>query len=157
MGMIDPKLANVVVNGFKIDGFAKGTFIEFEQDEDNAGVVMGGKGDFDLVLFPGQPGTLKFTLRNTSPGNVYLELLLELQKKGVALKTQFASPYGGALAAESVVKKRAKLGFSDTGDDTREWEIVSGLWDNPLDDMIASVTGAAVTAINALQALVAGE
>lgn len=157
MGMIDPKLANVIVNGFKIDGFAKGTFIEFEQDEDSAGVVMGGKGDFDLVLFPGQPGTLKFTLRNTSPGNAYLELLLELQKKGVALKTQFISPHGGALADESVIKKRPKLSFSDTGDDTREWEIVSGLWDNPLDDIIAAATGSALTAINALRAQVAGE
>src|SRR3990167_4035511 len=121
MAMIDPKKGNVTVHGFPIDGYAAGTFIEFEQDEDNTAIVMGGKGDFDIVILPGQPGTLKFTLRNPSPANAYLELLIELQKKGVSFPTQFTSPFGAAMADESVIKKLAKNSVSDSGDDTREW------------------------------------
>lgn len=157
MAVIDPKKANVVVNGFPIDGYAAGTFIEFEQDEDNTAIVMGGKGDSDIVILPGQPGTLKFTLRNPSVANAYLELLVELQKKGVTLKTQFTSPHGASLADESAIKKRAKISISDSGDDTREWEIHAGKWDNPVDDIVAAATGAATSALAALQALVAAE
>lgn len=65
----DPKQTVLTVGGIPIGGFADGTFLQFEYDEDAYNKVVGADGITSRAKTNNQGGTLTITLAQTSPSN----------------------------------------------------------------------------------------
>lgn len=77
---IDP--AKIIVNcgGANINGYADGTFISFEMAEDAYTTVTGADGHVTRVKTNNNTGTLTLTLLQSSPSNIILQGLYDLDR-----------------------------------------------------------------------------
>lgn len=72
----DPKNIVVIVNGQRIDGFADGSFVSIERNEDSWSYAVGADGSCARARSRNISGTLTLTLMQTSKGNEILEALM---------------------------------------------------------------------------------
>lgn len=82
----DPKQVSVLIGGVPMSGFADGTFVSIERDEDTFSKVVGSDGVTSRAKTNNRNGTLTLTLAQTSPSNDVLEgiaLLDENSNTGV--------------------------------------------------------------------------
>ena len=76
----DPKQVAVLVSGVPMSGFADGTFISVERDEDAFSKVSGADGIVSRAKSNNSMGTLTLTLAQTSPSNDVLSALATLDE-----------------------------------------------------------------------------
>lgn len=81
----DFKANTVLVGGVVITGFADGTAIECTKNEDNFKTSIGAAGDVTFCESNDETGSIKITLKPTSPSCPYLDGLAS--KKGEAATT----------------------------------------------------------------------
>lgn len=75
----DPKSVIVTINGRPLTGFADGTFIKGERNNDTYSTHVGVDGEVTRVKNNDKTGTISITLKHNSPSNKLLE---EYAKKG---------------------------------------------------------------------------
>lgn len=76
----DPKQVNVIVDGVFITGFAEGTMVTAEKDEDDFTVVYGAQGDYSVAESHNTLGTITLTLQDTSPSLPFLRSLVNRRR-----------------------------------------------------------------------------
>lgn len=82
----DPRQVNISVGGVPMQGFADGTFLLIDRDEDAFTKVTGADGTSTRVKSNNRSGTLTLTLKQSSPSNDVLSgfaALDELSNSGV--------------------------------------------------------------------------
>ncbi len=72
MRTFDPKDVNVIVDGMFLTGFAEGTFVNCEKEEDGWEPYVGAQGDVVRAKNAHPIGTITATLEHTSPSNGFL-------------------------------------------------------------------------------------
>lgn len=65
----DPKLVHIIIGGFEMIGFADGTFLTVERDEDSYSKVSGSDGETARAKSNNKGGTATLTLMQTSSSN----------------------------------------------------------------------------------------
>lgn len=122
IGRYDAKEVAVVVGGVYLTGFADGTFVEAEKDEDNMDTTVGAQGDVVDSTINNPLGTLTVTLQQTSPSNKYLT---DLSNSGELVDAYIISnnvPKEVIGGSQCRVVKPSAVSFSDTAE-SREYEI----------------------------------
>jgi Protein of unknown function (DUF3277) len=71
--MYDAKLVTLTVNGVFITGFADGSFVSSEKDEESFSTKVGAQGDVAISKTNNPLGTISFSLLQESPSNTYLK------------------------------------------------------------------------------------
>jgi Protein of unknown function (DUF3277) len=71
----DSKNVSAQADSIYITGFADGTFIEAEKNEDNHTPSVGAQGDVVVAKTNDPTGVITFTLQQTSPSVAYLDRL----------------------------------------------------------------------------------
>jgi len=120
----DPKKVILTVGGIPIGGYADGTFIQFEYDEDAFSKVTGADGITSRSKTNNYGGMLTVTLAQTSLSNNVLSALViadRLSNSGIV--PVIAKEIGGTtivFSANGWVRKQANLEYSKEITD-REW------------------------------------
>lgn len=122
MRTYDPEEVNVIVNGTILTGFADGTFVNVEQDEERYTPYVGAKGEVSRAKNANKMGKITITLSQDSPSNSYMSRLANSSETyPVAVVDQnYGSTSGGN---DSWVEKRSSLEFGKEITE-REWVIV---------------------------------
>jgi len=118
----DPRNVAVIVNGQQIVGFADGTFIEAEKDEDTWSKDVGAQGDVTFVRSADPTGTITLTLKHNSPSNAYLTELARSEET-VSILIQDKNFDGDVSAGGSEAKVQKPASFS-RGDEVEDMEWV---------------------------------
>ena len=84
----DIKDVNLVVNGVIITGFAEGSVITSEKNEDNFSTHVGVKGEVTFAESNDPTGMITCVLKNTSPSVSYLEGLSNKKGKNAIISAQ---------------------------------------------------------------------
>src|SRR5690625_2008017 len=71
----DPQDVNVIVDGTIITGFAEGTMVTAEKDEDDFTATYGAQGDYSSAESHNTLGTVTITLKHNSPSLSFLRSL----------------------------------------------------------------------------------
>lgn len=71
----DPEDITMIVNGVILTGFADGTFVAVEQDEEDYTPHVGAKGEVSRAVNANKMGKITTTLKHVSPSNTYLNEL----------------------------------------------------------------------------------
>lgn len=85
-GTYDPNKTTISVAGINITGFAAGTFVQCERNEDGFSLVVGADGNATRVRNQNRSGKITLTLQQGSPSNATLSALAvadELDGSGV--------------------------------------------------------------------------
>lgn len=120
----DPKQVSMIYAGQIIEGFAEGTFILAERNEDSANLQVGSQGDATRAISNNRGGRVTITLQQTSPSNGVFDaqrLAMELAGGGVA--PMLCKDAGGLElfgGAKSWVVKPPPIEFSNEPTN-REW------------------------------------
>lgn len=72
MRTYDPNDVNVIVDGRYLTGFASGTFVSVEKDEDKYSAYVGAQGEVVRAETANNMGKIVVTLEHTSPSNTFL-------------------------------------------------------------------------------------
>ncbi len=126
MKTYDPDLISVVVGGYTLSGFADGTFVTVERDEDTWILSIGADGEGARAKSNNRSGTITITLMQSSDSNKILSDLAtadELSNSGVfALLIKDSSGASLYSAETAWIQKPAASEFArELG--TREWTI----------------------------------
>ncbi|SMB95354.1 Protein of unknown function [Desulfonispora thiosulfatigenes DSM 11270] len=81
MRTFDTEDVNVIVGGIALTGFAEGSFVKAERNEDNFTEYVGAKGEVAVSESNDRTGEITVTLESTSPSVIYLTDLAN--RKGV--------------------------------------------------------------------------
>ena len=76
----DPKKVVVTADGTYLTGFAEGTFVNCEKDEENHEVHVGAQGEISRTIRANDMGTITVTLKSTSPSNEVMSGLAKRKK-----------------------------------------------------------------------------
>jgi hypothetical protein len=76
----DAKAATVVADSRFLTGFAEGSMVEWEKDEDNVSVMVDAQGTVGVAKRNNTLGTITITLAQTSPDVPYLKKLANTGK-----------------------------------------------------------------------------
>lgn len=82
----DPKEVTQIMAGDILDGYADGTFITVERNEDSASYQRGAQGGGTRVLTSDRSGRVTMTLQQTSPSNAVLDaqrIAMEIGNVGI--------------------------------------------------------------------------
>lgn len=77
----DPKEVNVIIDGTFLTGFAEGTMVTVEKDEDDFSVTYGAQGDYSVAESHNTLGTITVTLQHTSPSLPFLRRLRNSKRR----------------------------------------------------------------------------
>lgn len=124
----------VSIAGVPLSGFADGSMVKVERNEDLITEDIGGDGEVAVVISANKSGTFTVSLQATSASNDYLFSLYAQAELGVFVPfpTQVADASGRSIsiAAECWIKKAPAQDFAkDKG--TREWVIGTGKLEFP--------------------------
>lgn len=124
--LYDPTQVMAVVHGRPISGYAPGTFLEVERNEDSFTLMVGADGETARARTRNRSVRFRFTLMATSPSNDWLSERAALDERtgqGVG-PTEVADNLGRTRvhATHTWVVKPAVASFG-TEVGTREWEI----------------------------------
>lgn len=122
IGRYDAKDVALTVDGVFITGFADGTFIEAEKDEDNMDTAVGAQGDVVDSTVNNPLGTITVTLQQTSPSVSYLTQLANSGEHVPVYIISNNEPKEKIGGSEARIRKPASVSFSDTAE-SREFEI----------------------------------
>ena len=128
MGLLrtySPDDLQVIIGGFPISGFAKGTFVSVERASDGSSLVTGINGTGARAKNRDRSGIVSLVLLQTSPSNDILSefySLDELSPKGQTLTLMVKDVTGSTIASSDAIwiKKLPKIEFSETIMN-REW------------------------------------
>ena len=118
----DAKKVNLIVNGRFITGFAEGSFITCEKDEESFEPYVGAKGEVSRSVNASPLGTITVNLKSDSLSNGYLN---GLTKSSTLFAAQVIDSNSGNLRAggnQCWVEKPAAREF-DMAITEREWVI----------------------------------
>jgi hypothetical protein len=119
MRTYNAKDVTVTVDGRYLTGYAEGSMVEAEKDEDNFSAKVSAQGDVAVAITNNDLGTVTITLDQTSPDVAYLNALAN-SKKVIPIWVQNGSEKVGGT--EAMVKKPANVTFGDETED-REFEV----------------------------------
>ena len=120
-----PKDVTVIVNGEYITGFAEGTFVTIEKDEDSISPSVGAQGDVAVAISCNNLHSATFILQQTSPSVATLD---RLHKAGnmftvsVTCKSKDGSIDESFDCESALVKKPATRNYSNEIE-SREYSI----------------------------------
>jgi len=83
-GSFAPGLVTAQINNKTASGFAEGTMVEYEFNEESIKSSRGAQGDVEVTVLKIDDGVVKLSLQPSSPFNQYMLSLWKLQKKGDA-------------------------------------------------------------------------
>lgn len=120
----DPELVTLIVDGFIVTGFADGTYISAERNEDMRELEVGSQGEVIVLENADSTGTFSFTLQPTSPAN---SILRQLAKSGAEFAVSVNDDNencANSFASECYV---ANLPGNEKSDsvENREWQILA--------------------------------
>jgi hypothetical protein len=115
----DAKAVTVTLDGRYLTGFAEGSMVECEKDEDNFSTKVSAQGDVGIAITNNTLGTITITLAQTSPEVAYLNMLANTRRI-VPIWVQNGTEKAGGTRA--MVKKPANVNLSDEIED-REFEV----------------------------------
>lgn len=115
----DAKAVTVTLDGRYLTGFAEGSMVECEKDEDNFSTKVSAQGDVGIAITNNALGTITITLAQTSPEVAYLNMLANTRRIVPIWVQNGAEKAGGTKA---MVKKPANVNLSDEIED-REFEV----------------------------------
>lgn len=122
----DPDTIVVTVNGTPISGYADGTFVSIERDEDSWTKVVGSQGEVARARSRNLSGKITLTLMQTSASNAVLEALMiadDYAQQGQFVVSVADTSYAGICASDSSwIMKPATLSYGRELED-REWTI----------------------------------
>lgn len=125
----DPKQVSIIVGGFPLSGYADGTFVAIERDEDAFSLQIGADGEEARAKSNNLSGTITITLQQASEGNRILSdfaVADELTNSGVFPVLVKDSSGASIHAAEQAwVQKVAPAEYGREGAE-REWVIQTG-------------------------------
>ena len=130
LGNYDPKNIQIIFGPHEVKGYADGTFVTAENDEDSFGLANGADGDACRVKSNNNSGTVNITLLQSSASNAFLSAQAELDKatpNGDGIQPLLIRDGNGltlVVADRAWIQKSANVEFSKevTG---REWPIRS--------------------------------
>lgn len=122
MRTYDTEDVNVIVNGTILTGFADGTFVSVEQDEERYTPYVGAKGEVSRAKNANKMGKITITLAQDSPSNSYMSRLSNSKETfPVSVVDQnFGSTSGGN---DCWVEKPSNIEYGKEISE-REWVIV---------------------------------
>lgn len=118
----DATNVTVMVDGQFITGFAEGSFVECEKDEDNFNTKISAQGDVAVAVRNNTLGTITITLSQTSPSISLLDKLANTKKQFPVSVISNNEVKEKVYGTKAMVKKPANKTFSDEIED-REYEI----------------------------------
>lgn len=122
----DPKQVSVIFGGVPLSGFADGTFINVERDNDTFSKTSGSDGIVSRAKSNDRSGTMTITLAQTSPSNDVLEAVALLDEKTntgiVPVLVQDKSGRSKHFSALAWIRKSAPAEYSKEISN-REWVI----------------------------------
>lgn len=120
----DPKAVTVSVGGIPIGGFADGTFLNIEMDEDAFTKEVGADGETSRAKSNNNGATVTLTLAQTSPSNDVLTGFAEADRLAnagvVPILVRDGSGTSTLFSATGWVRKKAPAPFSKEIEE-REW------------------------------------
>lgn len=133
----DPKAVTQIIAGQILTGYAEGSFISVERNEDSANLSIGSQGAGTRTVSNNRSGRVTITLQQTSPSNGVLDaqrIATELSGAGIFSMLGKDSDSGDTWAgATTWVVKPATMEFSNEASN-REWILET-------DELILSVLG----------------
>lgn len=122
----DPARVVVTFKGIPIRGYAEGTFVSVERDEDSFEKAVGSQGDVTRVRKRNRAGRATLTLQQSSPTNDELSALALLDEQtGLGYGPLMVKDLNGTTLASAAVAwlvRPASVSFAD-GAEGREWMI----------------------------------
>ena len=122
----DPKQSSIIVSGNIIEGYADGTFINVERNEDAFSLVIGSDGSGTRTKSNNRSGRMTITLNQSSPSNDILQGLVtadELSGGGIFSALHKDGSGNTINAAETAwIVKSPSQEFSNESSN-REWII----------------------------------
>lgn len=120
----DPKQMSIVIGGKQASGFADGTFLNVELDEDAFGLTVGADGEGMRAKSNNKSATITLTLLPTSDYNRHLSELAQADEDSNSGAVPLLIKDGSGFdihAAETVwIQKKAAAEYSREGS-PREW------------------------------------
>ena len=133
----NPKNVSLICAGAIIGGFADGTFISVDRNEDFQTFQVGGQGDGTRVLSSDRSGRLTITLQQTSPSNGVLDAQrIAAELSGGGLFSMFLRDNDSLDTAAAVAMYVVKAPTMEFGNElaNREWVLET-------DNLILAVLG----------------
>jgi hypothetical protein len=125
----DPKKIAVIMNGQPVTGFADGTFVKVEMNEDAFMLVVGADGETTRVKNANQSGKITITLLGSSASNDALSALAVTDRlTGTGTFTALVKDARGTslhAAATAWVEKMPSSEFAKESPGHREWVIAT--------------------------------
>ena len=122
----DPNDVALVIGGIPMGGFADGTFILFEYDEDTFTKTQGADGESTRVKSNNNDGVLTLTLAQSSDSNLALTGIVELDRLTnagvVPVLLKEINSATTLFSAQAYIMKRANVEYSKEVTN-REWPI----------------------------------
>ncbi|WP_416730304.1 phage structural protein [Fictibacillus sp. JL2B1089] len=114
METYDPKDVTLTVDGRFITGFAEGSMVECEKDEDNFSAKVDAQGKVSVAISNNPLGTMTVTLEQTSPDVKYLNAIANSKK---VVPVWLKGPTEKAGGTQAMIKKPAGINFGDETED----------------------------------------
>lgn len=121
----DPLKVNLIIGNVAITGFAEGSMIEVERNEDAVYPYVGTQGEVSYAESADKTGIIKIVLMQTSPSVQYLNTLAKQKGDDAAFPVSVVNMNTNGISA-SGTKARVKKMASETIDKEiteREFEI----------------------------------
>lgn len=122
----DPKAVKIIFGTHEIQGFADGTFLNIEYDENAFQKVVGADGGTSRAKMNNNGGLATITIKQTSPSNDFLSgIALSDRLSSLGILPFFVTDKSGktlAVSAASWIQKPASSEFSKEITN-REWAI----------------------------------
>lgn len=122
MGTYDPKKTTVNVGGRFLTGFADGTMVSSEKDEDNFSETASALGEPIITESYNPFGTITVTLSQTSPDIPYMEDLAKSRREVPVWVNYSGEPKEKSGGTRCRVKKPSGKEYGDEAG-SREYEI----------------------------------
>jgi hypothetical protein len=122
----NPKKVFCTIGEIVVEGYAKGTFLEIEQNEDDFSLYTGADGQGVRALNASSAATVKITLSPRSKTNEQFSLLRTLDKEsGLGVRPFLCKDLSStdAYAAASIWIKRAPRKVFAAGIEANEWTL----------------------------------
>ncbi|NLU42208.1 MAG: DUF3277 domain-containing protein [Firmicutes bacterium] len=130
----DPRDVAVVIDGHTVVGFADGTFIEAEKNEDDVSADVGAQGDVTFVFSADNTGTITMTLKHNSPS---LTKVMELRNKREPFSIRITDRnFEGDVSvggSQAMIQKAPPFSRGDSVEDV-EVAILVADWDQVFND-----------------------
>ena len=129
MSTYDPKKVKVIVGTSEVLGFASGTFVEVERQEDAVNLHVGTQGEYAWALNRNRSGTVTLTLLQTAQSNDVLQALATAdEQSGTGARPFRLEDLNGRTLVSSKevrVQRPATVGYgAEVG--PREWVLLAG-------------------------------